>query len=149
MITMSEEIRVFKTWSSRDTANWKYEFCRYINPINEFSFAKYMQSKQTINGEYRRWDNRQKWIPEESLFDSLTRHIRCLELLRWWYDVYEINYRWAVRREVVPQWDILVILDDIESKVNKKDIISELNAIRFNSEAMKLQHINWNLIIES
>ena len=140
--------RQFSTGATRDTANGKLEYSRFINPLNDFSFASYMQSKQIIGWEYRRWDNRQKGIPEESLFDSLCRHIECLKLLKLWYDVYEISYQWSIRREVVKSGQSIVVLDDMEYKVDKKDIVSELNAIRFNSEALKLQYLTLEIIDE-
>lgn len=130
--------RIFDTWASRDTSDGKLEYSNYIHPLNDFNFAQYMQSKQIIWWEYRRWDNRQKWIPEESLFDSLIRHIEIVKLLRKWYDVYEKrNENWSVE---------LIVKKKSEKSLDfeQKDIISELNAIRFNSEAMKLFYLTNN-----
>lgn len=151
-----ETVRQFATWANRDTANGKLEFSRFIDPLNEFSFATYMQSKQIIWWNYRRWDNWKKWIPEESLFDSLIRHVKCLELLRDWYVVDEINHEWWIIRRLfkdgkfywttLEEWkeDFLLNKEDL----HPKDIVWELNAIRFNAEAMKKQHLTGEIVKE-
>ena len=129
--------RTFDTGATRDSDQWKLEYSRYIHPLADYSFARYMQSKQIIWGEYRRGDNWQKKIPEESLFDSLVRHIEILKLLKKWHRVDEIkNEDWTT--------DLLL---DLESNDwicwDRKTIEGELNAIRFNSEALKLYYLNW------
>lgn len=148
--------RQFSTGATRDTASGKLEYSRFINPLNDFSFASYMQSKQIIGWEYRRWDNRQKGIPEESLFDSLCRHIECLKLLKawntvdeidqWWWIVWRVwndgHYLWSVLKE----WNNKIVFD--EKIMKPKNIIDELNAIRFNGEAMKLQYLTLEIIDE-
>jgi len=90
-----------------------------------------MLSKQYINWVYREWDNRQRWIPKESLFESLCRHVEELKLLIYWYRVYEERNGDSVSVVLEnPQWNYI-----------EKNIIETLNAIRFNSEALKLYHI--------
>lgn len=132
-----EGFRKFTTWANRDTANGKLEYSNYINPLNDYSFAKYMCSKQIIGWEYRKGNNRQKGIPYDSLFESLCRHIEVLKLLYSWHSVIEVNGDWVISLliDTVCEWD-------------HKTIESELNAIRFNSEAMKLQTITWDIIKE-
>lgn len=133
-------IRTFSTGSTRDTANGKLEYTNYIHPLNDYSFAQYMKWKQIINWVYRRWDNRQFWIPAESLFDSLCRHIEIVKLLQKWLYVYEVR-----------DWEVVdLVVSEIEQPEiwEQKDIITELNACRFNSEALKLQHLTGNFISE-
>lgn len=127
-------MREFNSWATRDTATGKLEYANYIHPLNDFSFANYMRGKQIIDGEYRRGDNWQKGIPPESLFDSLCRHIEILKLLYKWHRVYETKTNWVV--ELVVDWDV-PHTDWYESKT----IENELNAIRFNSEALKLSFL--------
>lgn len=121
-----------------------------------------MQSKQIIWWIYRRWDNWKKWIPEESLFDSLIRHVKCLELLRDWYKVDELKLNWLIIC-VVSRWNIHHLSYIIEEEwewerdiervkreweLSTKDIVWELNAIRFNAEAIKLQYLTDEIIKE-
>ena len=137
-------MRTFDTWANRDTADWKLEYCKYINPLCDYSFSVYMNSKQIIDWEKRDGDNRQKWIPSDSLFDSLTRHIEILKLLSNWYDVYEVKKDQVVRLIVRESSSKIGIIEESFDFVEKKDIITELNAIRFNSEALKLYYLTNN-----
>lgn len=124
-------IRVSDTGATRDTGNWKLEYNKYINPLCDYNFSMYMRSKQIIWWEYRDWDNRQKWLWSNSLFDSLCRHIEILKLLMKWHRVFEYK-----------DWDkIQLVVDPIEISMwwEEKQIITELNACRFNSEWMKLE----------
>lgn len=126
--------RTFDTGATRDSDTGKLEYSRYINPLADYSFAEYMKSKQIIGGEYRRGDNRQKWIPTESLFDSLVRHIEIVKLLRKWHNVIEAKFR----------WEVMLFIDKYPEEaywyenIDEKSMVNELNAIRFNSEALKL-----------
>lgn len=138
---MEEKFRTFPSWSTRDTSNWKLEYANYIHPLADYDYAEYMKSKQIIGWQYRRWDNWQKWIPEESCFDSLVRHVEILKLLKHWFDVYELEKDWNIDWIVVKTWES--IKTEKWTNVYKKDIKSELNAIRFNSEAMKLYYLDW------
>lgn len=130
--------RTFASWATRDTSNGKLEYDKYINPLCDLSFSKYMQSKQIIGGEYRAGDNRQKGIPPESLFESLVRHVEILKLLTKWYTVAEEKVGDVVRLHVAKPWDSWAHNEWYEYKT----IIWELNAIRFNWEALKLHHLN-------
>ena len=150
---MSEK-RTFSTWANRDIANWKLEYSNYIHPLNDYSFAEYMKSKQIIWWEYRRGDNWQKWLPYNSLFESLIRHVEILKLLYNWYHVFEYKLDWEVGLFVSNGYDDYVTgltaceQDERYTDIQEKSIESELNAIRFNSEAMKLQHITGNIVPE-
>lgn len=136
---MKKEKRTFDTGATRDIDDGKLEYSRYINPLADYSFAKYMLWKQIIWWEYRRGDNWQKWIPEESLFDSLIRHTEIVKLLRKWYDVIETKKDWLVELHVSK--DTEMIDTSKYDFVDVKTMEQELNAIRFNTEAMKLYYI--------
>lgn len=132
----NKELRKFDTWATRDLDSGKLEYSNFIHPLCDYSYANYMRSKQIIGGEYRRWDNWQKWIPEESLFDSLIRHIETLKLLKKWFIVVETKKDWVVDW-IVTNKIKAEHLDQIDS-FDVKDLETELNAIRFNAEALKL-----------
>ena len=126
------DFRKFNSGATRDSSNGKLEYEWYINPLNDYSFAEYMKTKQIIWWEYRKWDNWQKWIPTSAIFPSLIRHIEILKLLYKWYKVYEYKVWEEVKLHV---WD------NPPELVEQKNIIQELNAIRFNTEAMKLNYL--------
>ena len=130
---MTKTHRIFDTGATRDSNQGKLEYSNYIHPFADYSFAEYMKSKQLIGWEYRRWDNRQKGIPPESLLESLVRHIEILKLLTKGYTVVETQGT-AWTKMYVYKWDDKIVWDH-------KDMISELNAIRFNAEALKLYYL--------
>ena len=133
-------MRKFETGSSRDSDKCKLKYCDYTNPLTEYSFAKYMETKQRIDWEYRSGRNRQLWIPIESLYDSLIRHVEILKLLREWYRVFEYKDKdWVTYLEVKPDW--FTNKDWREEKT----ITNELNAIHFNQNAMLLHYIKQDL----
>lgn len=135
-----ETFRKFETWATRDIATGKLEYSNYIHPLADYSFAEYMKSKQIIGGEYRKGNNRQKWIPEDSCFESLIRHIEIVKLIKHWFDVYECNIDWVIDWVVILKWKMSHFPE--WAIVDHKNIESELNAIRFNTEAMKLYYID-------
>ena len=132
--------RTFDSGATRDLDSWKLEYSRYINPLADYSFAEYMKSKQIIWWEYRRWDNWQKWIPPESLFDSLVRHVEIVKLLYKWYNVIETKQDWHIEVHVLKQDEKMNL--DWYDLFDIKYLEQELNAIRFNSEALKLNILN-------
>jgi hypothetical protein len=133
-------VRTFETWATRDIDTGKLEYSDYINPLCDYSFANFMKWKQYINWTIRAWNNWQKWIPNESLLSSLVRHTEIIKLLYQGYRVFETKDR----NDVI---DLKVYKTDNEIEhswynfVEEKTIINELNAIRFNSEALKLYYI--------
>jgi hypothetical protein len=131
---MKETFRTFPSWSTRDVATGKLEYSNYIHPLADYSFAQYMKSKQIIGWEYRRGDNWQKWLWEESLFDSLCRHMEIIKLLQKGYYVYEIKQDWVV--------DLIVSDKPQENKwydfFEEKEMVNELNAVRFNMQWLLL-----------
>lgn len=128
--------RKFDTWSTRDLATGKLEWQNYSHPLNDYSFANYMKSKQIIGGEYRRGDNWQKWMPSDVLFESLVRHTEELRLLYKWYRLFETKTDWVIDMVVIPK--DTVFDEDAYEFCEEKTIENILNAIRFNSEALKL-----------
>lgn len=136
MSIQENELRRFETWATRDTSKWKLQTSKYSHPLCDYSFNTYMLSKQFINWEWREWDNWQKWIPPSSLYESLCRHIEELKLLTYWFEVFESRKDWIVTTSLTkPEWEDYV----------QKDVIETLNAIRFNTEALKLHYLNSNL----
>jgi hypothetical protein len=131
-------MRTFETWATRDTANGKMEYVKYSHPLCDYSWAKYMLWKQIIDGQYRNGDNRQKWMPFDELMQSFVRHTEIVKLLYYWHTVYEERDGDAVHIHVDP----IEVWDDWEQKTFE----SELNACRFNSEAMKLQVLTNNIV---
>lgn len=139
-LAMKNDFRTFESGATRDIWD-KLEYKDYIHPLCDFSFAQYMQSKQYIGGKKRAGDNRQKWIPPESLLDSLTRHMEILKLLEKGYSVTEYK----------KDGKVFVTIDscgipDGAMNIDKKNLIGELNAIRFNSEALKLHYLQQEII---
>ena len=129
--------RKFKTGATRNSSDGKFQYSKFINPLNEYSFAKYMHEKRELSdGTVREGDNWQNGIDKESLFDSLTRHIKELELLHLGFFVYHVTDDKG-EHTYVSQKAILSLSDCL---VDKIDI---LNAIRFNSEAYKLQELGY------
>ena len=127
------DFRTSPTGATRDTWNWKLQFSKYNNILNEFSYAKYMLSKQKIGWEYRQWDNRQKWLETRELLDSLVRHVMTVELIFAWFHVYEEK----VGDTVTLHW----YEEPIDTDREKKNMIDELNATEFNEKALKLQYL--------
>jgi len=128
-----EKFRTFESWSTRDSAENKLEYKDYIHPLCDFSFAEYMQSKQYIGGKKRSGSNWQLWIPQDSLIDSLTRHMEILKLLEKGHRVVEYKLDGKTYLKV----DLYELPIGAEN-VDWKSKVSECNAIRFNSEGYKL-----------
>jgi len=140
-----QTFRTFDSWASRDLATWKLEWQNYSHPLNDYSFANYMKSKQIIGGEYRRWDNRQNWMPSDVLFESLIRHTEELRLLYKWYRLFETKQDGVIDMIVLQK--NTVFNEDAYDFCEEKTIEMVLNAIRFNWEALKLNYLSDNYII--
>lgn len=140
-----ESFRKFDTWASRDTATWKLEWSNYSHPLCDYSFANYMKSKQIIWWEYRRGDNRQKWIPSDVLFESLIRHTNELRLLYKWYRLFEIRKDWVIDMIVLPK--NTVFNEDEFDFCEEKTMEMVLNAIRFNCCALQLNILSDNYMV--
>lgn len=140
-----EDFRTMPTWSTRDIATGKLEVSNYNHPLCDYSFNNYMRSKQVIGGQYRKWNNWQKGLGRESLFDSLCRHMEVLKLLYAWFRVFETKKDWVVDL-IVLQKDY--IFDDTAFDFcEEKDIVTECNAIRFNVSWLQLDYLSDNYIV--
>lgn len=140
-----ETFRTFDSWASRDLATWKLEWQNYSHPLNDYSFANYMKSKQIIWWEYRKGDNWQKWMPSDVLFESLVRHVEELRLLYRWYRLFETKTNWIIDMIVIPK-DTVFNEEQFEF-CEEKTMEMILNAIRFNSEALKLNVLSNNYMV--
>ena len=139
------KIRKFESGASRNSNSGKFEYYKFINPINEFSFAKYMHSKRYLdNGELRDSDDWQKGIPQDSLLDSLTRHIKELELLHMGYIVAHYKDKGGEHTLVFKSEEELKEATLPKEPISILKVEDVLNAIRFNSEAYKLHVLNKN-----
>jgi hypothetical protein len=134
--------REFKTGANRNPSDGKFVYSKFINPLNEYSFAKYMHGKRKLeDGTYREGDNWQKGIPKDSLMDSLIRHTKELELLHQGYTLVHWRDDEGEHTEVFNNlWDATDFANWKKAIVVSKEDI--LNAIRFNSEGYKLQLLN-------
>lgn len=133
--------RTFDTGANRDTAEGKFEYLGAINPLCDFSFAKYMYGHTYLpDGTRRSSDNWQKGFGKEVLIHSLVRHVEDLKLLHSGYRVYEERTKTGVVKH------ILHASDRPLDELNWKEITVEecCNAIRFNSEGYKLDEIKNN-----
>lgn len=142
--------REFKTGANRNSSNGKFVYSDFINPLNEHSFAKYMHGKRFLDdGTYRDGNNWQRGIPMEELLKSFRRHSWELEALHLGYVLVrytdeegehtEVFHNKEGLQEFVNEMDVLDIKWEF---VNIEDV---LNAIRFNTEAYKLQVIGYKL----
>lgn len=137
--------RTMPSGASRDSDFWKLEVSNYSNPLCDYSFNCYMRSKQIIGGEYRKWNNRQKWLGRDSLFESMCRHVEILKLLYAGFRVFETKKDWVVDLVVLQKEHIF---DDTSFDFcEEKDIITECNAIRFNICGLQLDYLSDNYSI--
>ena len=143
-----KKIRTAKTGANRNPSDGKFQYSKFVNPLNEYSFAKYMHGKRLLpDGSLRNGDNWQKGLDKEWLMDSLTRHIKELELLDLGFilvqykdDEGEHTLVHTTTEEHL-DWTYYAGFKDF-TIINKEDV---LNAIRFNSEALKLQLLGYRL----
>lgn len=69
------DIRKFDTGATRDTADGKFEYDKYLSPQFINGFARYMNKHQTLpDGSKRAGDNWQQGFPEDVLVASAWRH---------------------------------------------------------------------------
>ena len=128
-------MRKLKTGATRDSDNGKYEYLGFINPLCDYSFAKYMHKFRTMaDGTKRESRNWQKGFGLEIPAQSLVRHLEDFKLLHEGFFVYEYRKDKIVERRVYKKKFAIPPPDH-------KEITFEdsLNAIRFNAEAYKLE----------
>lgn len=129
--------RICEGGSVRDTSEGKLEYYGFMNPLCDYSFAKYMNKHRVMaDGSLRDSDNWWKGFGKKVLIQSLTRHVEDLKLLHAGYYVYERREGNTAER--------LVYKDKLEPiPKNTIEITIEecLNAIRFNADSYKLEHL--------
>src|SRR2546426_210952 len=70
------ELRTFATGATRDTAQGKYDYEGFLNPLVLRRYAEFMHKNRVQpDGSYRDSDNWQLGIPKEAYMKSLLRHI--------------------------------------------------------------------------
>lgn len=153
--TEKTQARVFSSGANRNSSLGKFTYKDFINPLNEYSYGKYMDGKRVLaDGTIRDGDNWQKGIPKDSLLDSLTRHIKELELLHLGFVVIQYTDEKGEHTEVFQDQEVnefkafVEILDSKDIKWHFIELEDVLNAIRFNSEAYKLQVLGYKLMEE-
>jgi len=138
--------RTFETGANRNSSDGKYQYSKFINPLNEYSFAKYMHGKrQLADGTLRDGDNWTHGIDQESLIDSLTRHVKEVELLHLGFTLVQYTDEDGEHTEVfntLEEATVYISLDRDKGFTIVK-IEDVLNALRFNSEAYKLQELGY------
>ena len=73
-------IRSFDTGATRDTAEGKYDYEGFLDPLVLERFAEYMQeNRKQSDGSMRDSDNWQKGIPKDAYVKSGLRHF-----MEWW-----------------------------------------------------------------
>lgn len=131
------KIRTLKSGAVRDTDNGKFEYLGFMHPLNDYSFAKYMhEHRKMTDGSMRDSNNWWAGFGLDVCIQSLVRHIEDLKLLHAGYFVYEKREGDKAERIICKtELDIL--------PENYKVITIEecCNAIRFNSDAYKLETI--------
>lgn len=137
--------REFETGANRDTNNGKYEYIGFINPLNEFSFARYMHKKRFLkDGTVRDADNWQLGIPLDALADSIIRHFHEFWLLHTGFTIiHEIEEDTGAEytRVFTDKKEAREFVKNCDNKVEVVTFEDVLNAIRFNTEAYKLQKV--------
>lgn len=147
---MKNKKREFDTGATRNASDGKFVYKDFINPLNEYSFAKYMHGKRKMSdGSIRDGDNWQKGIPQDSLLDSLRRHVWELEMLHLGFTLIQYIDSTGEHTEVIKDGEekfMKALIDGFITEgvsYNVVDIEDVLNAIRFNSEGYKLQELGY------
>jgi hypothetical protein len=129
--------RICEGGSIRDTANGKLEYFGFMHPLCDYSFAKYMNEHRVMaDGSLRESDNWWAGFGKKVLIQSLTRHVEDLKLLHSGYHVYERREGASAERLVYKDK-----LDKLPDNVKEITIEECLNAIRFNADSYKLEHL--------
>lgn len=132
------DIRTFDSGATRDTSNGKFEYLGFMHPLNDYSFAKYMNTHRLqTDGTLRDSNNWWKGFGKENVIQSLVRHIEDLKLLYSGYYVYEKREKDNAERIVKK-----IKLATLPSNYKEITIEECCNAIRFNSDAFKLEYLN-------
>lgn len=131
------EIRKFKSGATRDTSNGKFDYLGFMHPLCDFSFANYMHKHRLqTDGSLRDANNWWGGFGKDIVIQSLVRHIEDLKLLHSGFFVYEVREGNNARRVVVKNK-----LKNLPKNFIEIQLEDCCNAIRFNSEAYKLELI--------
>lgn len=130
-------VRKLKSGAIRDTDNGKFEYLGFMHPLNDYSFAKYMHNHRSMpDGTMRDSNNWWGGFGLDICMHSLVRHVEDLKLIYSGFYVYEKREGDKAER---------IVLTERYKKLPKNHIeitVEECcNAIRFNSEAFKLETI--------
>jgi len=130
-------MRKFKSGAIRSSANHKISWLGVRHPLVEKSFGEYMKRHTiTESGEVRQYNNWWAGWSEEVSIQSLLRHVQDLECLHVGLKVYKVKLSDGEDTVVLPEPP--KVLPDNWSEC---DIESSLNAIRFNTGAYLLKHL--------
>jgi hypothetical protein len=131
------QIRVLKSGALRDTDNGKFEYLGFMEPYNDYSFAKFMHKHRLLpDGTMRASNNWQKGFGREVTIQSLVRHVEDLKLLYTGYFVYEFREGGKAERIVLRKK-----LKKLPKNYKEIDVEECCNAIRFNVEAFKKEYL--------
>ena len=137
MVTNKTKIRTLDSGAVRDTDDGKFEYLGFMHPLNDYSFAKYMhEHRKMADGSLRDSNNWWAGFGLDVCIQSLVRHVEDLKMLYSGYYVYEVRNGTKAER--------IVLKEKLkELPENYKEITVEecCNAIRFNSDAFKLESI--------
>ncbi len=128
-------VRILESGASRDTDNGKFEYLGFMHPLNDYSFAKYMHKHRFMSdGSMRDANNWWGGFGLDVCIQSLARHIEDLKLIYAGYFVYE--KRVGDKAERIVKKTKFKKLPKYYTEITVEGCC---NAIRFNSEAFKLE----------
>ena len=133
-----KQLRIFDTGGMRSSGEGKIEYFGFRHPLCELSFGKYMHKHQTCeDGSKRTSDNWWKGWDENVSIQSMVRHIEDLQAIEAGYRVFKVKHFGG--EETIYSPDITDYVEIMKGQeVTKEDCY---NAIRFNADAGKLQHL--------
>lgn len=138
-------VRELESGALRDTDNGKFDYFGFMHPLNDHSFAKYMHEHRFMaDGSMRDANNWWAGFGLDVCMQSLTRHIEDLKLIYAGYFVYE--KRDGDKAERIVLTEKLKKLPENYIEITVEECC---NAIRFNSEAFKLETIKNNNIYKA
>lgn len=136
-MTKKTEIRTLESGAVRDTDNGKFEYLGFMHPLNDYSFAKYMhEHRKMADGSMRDSNNWWAGFGLNVCMQSLARHMEDLKLLHSGFFVYENREDGKAERIVMTK-----PLDILPEHYKVITVEECCNAIRFNSDAYKLESI--------
>lgn len=135
-------VRKLESGAIRDTDNGKFEYFGFMHPLNDYSFSRYMHNHRFMaDGSMRDSNNWWAGFGLDVCLHSLVRHVEDLKLIYAGYFVYEKREGDKAERVVRTERYKSLPKNHIEITIEEA-----CNAIRFNSEAFKLETIKNNNI---